>query len=122
MCCGELIPQAVLSLELLSDFGLCDVFTLYNDFFCWHVTFDHLQDSKSLNSPLDFLTIKSLTVETMVFAGNMFIENNGEEANLKDLQKKDRRDFWSEFLPDIDETRKTNPALEVFVLQTFCSG
>jgi len=58
----------------------------------------------------------------MVFAGNMFIENNGEEANLKDLQKKDRRDFWSEFLPDIDETRKTNPALEVFVLQTFCSG
>ena len=34
-------------------------------------------------------------------------------------KKKDRRDFWSEFVPDIDETRRRFPALEVSVLQKF---
>lgn len=29
----------------------------------------------------------------MVFAGNMFIENNGEEATLKDLKKKIEETF-----------------------------
>lgn len=54
-------------MELLLDFGLCDVFTLYNPESIFvdillSTTLD-FQESLSLYSPLDFLTKKQWTLQ-----------------------------------------------------------
>ena len=84
------------------------MFTLYNpeSFFLLTFYFRPPWIYKSLTSPLDFLTIKSLTVETMIFAGNMFIENNGEEATLKHLKKKIEETFGVNLYPTLMKLEK----------------
>lgn len=107
------IPKEVLSLELLLDFGLCDVFTLYcpESMFVDILLMTTLQDSKSLNPVLwMLLIIKSLLQKLIVFAGNMFFEN--EEATLKDLNARPlERIFTLKF-----------QALEVSALQKFLAA
>lgn len=45
----------------------------------------------------------------MDFAGNMFIENNGEEATLKDLQKKIEETFGVNLYPTLMKLEKQIP-------------
>ena len=92
-------------------------------YFCGHFTFDHLQDSKSLNRPLDFLTVKSLTVETMVFRREHVHRKSWWRGHFERSPKKEIEETFGENLFTWHWwNSKKCPALEVFVLQKFLAA